>query len=186
MSKDMLEKLSLRTGRRAFLKMAALGGAVAGTSLVAGGNALRNATEEEIKNPYPGSKLVKTVCTTCSVGCGIIAEVQNGVWVRQEVAQDHPFSQGSHCSKGIDSIDTVKSAKRVKHPLKKVNGKWQRISWDQAISEIGDKMLELRKANGPDVAMFLGSAKMSTEQSYYFRKFAAMWGTNNIDHQARI
>ncbi len=186
MGKDMLNKLSLRTGRRTFLKMAALGSAVVGTSLVASGNALRKATNEEIKNPYPGSKLVKTVCTTCSVGCGIIAEVQNGVWVRQEVAQEHPFSKGGHCAKGIDSIDTVKSAKRVKHPLKKVNGKWQRISWDQAVSEIGDKMLELRKQNGPDVAMFLGSAKISTEQSYYFRKFAAMWGTNNIDHQARI
>lgn len=185
MSKDMLDKLSLRTGRRSFLKMAALGSAAVGTTLVAGSNAVRNATEEEVKDPYPGSKLVKTVCTTCSVGCGIIAEVQNGVWVRQEVAQEHPFSQGGHCSKGIDSIDTVKSAKRVKHPLKKVNGKWQRISWDQAINEIGDKMLQLRKES-PDTAMFLGSAKISTEQSYYFRKFAAMWGTNNIDHQARI
>ncbi len=185
MSKDKLEKLSLRTGRRSFLKMAALGSAAAATSLVAGSGAVREATEDEVKDPYPGSKLVKTVCTTCSVGCGIIAEVHNGVWVRQEVAQDHPFSHGSHCSKGIDSIDTVKSAKRVKHPLKKVNGKWQRISWDQAINEIGDKMLELRKES-PDTAMFLGSAKISTEQSYYFRKFAAMWGTNNIDHQARI
>jgi len=186
MGKDKLEKLSLQAGRRSFLKIATLGGAAIGTTLIAGGSAVRKATQEEIKNPYPGSKLVKTVCTTCSVGCGIMAEVQNGVWVRQEVAQDHPLSHGSHCSKGIDSIDTVKSAKRVKHPLKKVDGKWQRISWDQAISEIGDKMLSLRKNNGADVAMFLGSAKMSTEQSYYFRKFAAMWGTNNIDHQARI
>ena len=185
MSKDTLDKLSLRTGRRSFLKMAALGSAVATTSLVAGGSALRDASEEEIKNPYPGSKLVKTVCNTCSVGCGIIAEVHNGVWVRQEVAQDHPFSEGGHCAKGIDSIDSIKSAKRVKHPLKKVNGKWQRISWEQAINEIGDKMLQLRKES-PDTVMFLGSAKMSTEQSYYFRKFAAMWGTNNIDHQARI
>jgi len=186
MSRDMLEKLSLRTGRRSFLKMAAIGSAAVGTSLLASNGAVRNDSEEEIKDPFPGSKLVKTVCTTCSVGCGIMAEVQNGVWVRQEVAQDHPISHGSHCAKGIDSIDTVKSAKRVKHPLKKVNGKWQRISWDQAVNEISDKMLQLRKENGPDVAMFLGSAKMSTEQSYYFRKFAAMWGTNNIDHQARI
>ena len=82
------------------------------------------------ENPFPGSKRVKTICTICSAGCGIIAEVQNGVWIRQDVAQDHPISQGSHCCKGIDQIDLIKSKQRVKYPLKKENGKWQRISWE--------------------------------------------------------
>jgi formate dehydrogenase major subunit len=179
------EKMNPKVGRRAFLKMAALSG-VAGAAMLSAAPAVRNATDDEIKDPYPGSKKVKTVCTTCSVGCGIIAEVYNGVWVRQEVAQDHPISHGSHCCKGIDSIDYIRTEKRVKHPLKKVNGKWKRISWDEAINEISEKMLQIRKESGPDAAMFLGSAKMSTEQAYYFRKFAAFWGTNNIDHQARI
>ncbi|EDM24549.1 twin-arginine translocation signal domain-containing protein [Caminibacter mediatlanticus TB-2] len=181
-----MSELKVQVGRRAFLKMAALSGVVGATSLMGSNSAVREATENELKEPFPGSKLVKTVCTTCSVGCGIIAEVQNGVWVRQEVAQDHPISHGSHCSKGIDSIDYIRTAKRVKHPLKKVNGKWKRISWDEAINEISEKMLKIRKESGPDATMFLGSAKMGTEQSYYFRKFAAFWGTNNIDHQARI
>jgi formate dehydrogenase major subunit len=65
-------------------------------------------------------------------------------------------------------------------------GQWKRISWDTAYARISAKMDSLRKTAGPDSAMFLGSAKMSTEQAYYFRKFAAMYGTNNIDHQARI
>ena len=50
------------------------------------------------------------------------------------------------------------------------------ISWDQAINEIGDKMLEIRKASGPDSVYWLGSAKFSNEQSYLFRKFYAIWG----------
>ena len=70
--------------------------------------------------------------------------------------------------------------------MKKENGKWVRLSWEQAIDEIGDKMLEIRKENGPDSVMFLGSAKFNNQQAYYFRKFAAFWGTNNIDHVARI
>ena len=45
-------------------------------------------------------KEIKTVCTHCSVGCGIIAEVQNGVWTGQEPAFDHPFNRGAHCAKG--------------------------------------------------------------------------------------
>ncbi len=178
--------LSARIGRRSFLKMAAVAGAFGATSAFASGSVTRSATKEEVKNPFPGSKLVRTICNACSVGCGITAEVQNGVWVRQEVAQDHPISLGGHCCKGSDMIDIIRSEKRVKHPMVKENGQWKRISWDTAFERISKKLGDLRKTSGPDSAMFLGSAKFSTEQSYYFRKFAAMYGTNNIDHQARI
>ncbi|MCI5190421.1 MAG: formate dehydrogenase, partial [Candidatus Electrothrix sp. AS4_5] len=177
---------SKKIGRRAFLKMAAVGSAVGATSPLSVGKAVRPATAAEIKDPFPGSKKIKTICTICSGGCGVIAEVQNGVWVRQEVAQDHPISEGSHCCKGIDQIEITRSKQRLKHPMKKVNGEWKRITWEQAIKEISAKMLQLRKENGPDATMFLGSAKFNLQQAYYFRKFAAMWGTNNIDHVARV
>jgi formate dehydrogenase major subunit len=176
-----------RVGRRTFLKMAALGSASFGaTSLLAHSDNIRNATDEEIKNPYPGSKIVKTICSICSAGCGIKAEVHNGVWIRQEPAHDHPISEGSHCCKGTDQIDLTKSKQRIKYPMKKENGEWKRISWDQALEEISSKMLKIREESGPDAVQFLGSAKFNSQQSYYFRKFAAFWGTNNIDHVARI
>ncbi len=73
-----------------------------------------------------------------------------------------------------------------KYPLKKVGGEWQRIGWDQAIGEISEKLLDIRETFGPDSVYWLGSAKFSNEQAYLFRKFAAYWGTNNVDHQARI
>lgn len=184
--KRTTRKMSPQIGRRSFLKLAALGVGVGATSTLTFSNSLRAATEEEVRNPYPGSKQVKTVCSICSAGCGIVAEVHNGVWVRQDVAQDHPISEGSHCCKGIDQIDLVKSRQRLKYPMKKEGGKWKRISWDDAIGEISAKMLKLRDESGPDMAMFLGSAKFNLQQAYYYRKFAAMWGTNNVDHVARI
>ena len=174
-----------KVGRRSFLKMASLGSAVLGATLV-GGKAVRKANAQELKEPYPGSKKIRTICTACSVGCGIIAEVQKGVWVRQEVAQTHPFSQGGHCCKGAAMIEEVRNPKRLKYPLEKVDGKWKRISWGEALDKIANKLKYFRDKYGPDSVMFLGSAKMSTEQAYYFRKFAAFFGTNNIDHQARI
>ena len=183
---DAYETLNAKVGRRSFLKMTAIASAFGVTSAFASTNATRAATKEEIKNPFPGSKMVKTICTACSVGCGVMAEVQNGVWVRQEVAQDHPVSLGGHCCKGADMIDMVRSEVRLKHAMVKKGGKWQRISWDEALDNIANKLESLRKTSGPDSTMFLGSAKFNTEQSYYFRKFAAMFGTNNIDHQARI
>ena len=70
--------------------------------------------------------------------------------------------------------------------MKLVNGQWTRISWDTAINEIGDKLLEIRGKSGADSVYWLGSAKFTNEGSYLFRKLAAFWGTNNSDHQARI
>ena len=70
--------------------------------------------------------------------------------------------------------------------MKKENGEWVRISWETAINEIGDGMNKIREESGPDSVYWLGSAKHSNEQAYLFRKFAAYWGTNNVDHQARI
>lgn len=177
--------LATKLGRRSFLKMAAVASAFGATSSFASG-ATRPATAEEVKNPFPGSKLVKTICNVCSVGCGVIAEVQNGVWVRQEVAQDHPLSLGGHCCKGAGMIDMVRSEVRVKYPMEKVNGQWKRISWNDAFDKIGSQLKAIREKHGPDAAMFLGSAKVSNEQAYYIRKFAAFFGTNNIDHQARL
>ncbi len=136
--------------------------------------------------PYPGSKKIRTICNNCSVGCGIEAEVQNGVWVRQGAVTDHPISQGAHCCKGASAIDTVKSERRLKFPMMKKRGKWKRISWDKAMEDISKKLLKIRKKYGPDAVMWMGSAKVSTEMAYLQRKFAAFWGTNNIDHQARI
>ena len=178
---------SSKIGRRSFLKMAALGSASFGAgNLLAKEENIRAATAEEVKNPFPGSKTVKTICSICSAGCGIKAEVQNGVWVRQEPAFDHPISEGSHCCKGTDQIDLTKSKQRIKYPMKKENGQWKRLTWEQAINEISSKMLKIREENGPDTLMMLGSAKFNNQQSYYFRKFAAFMGTNNIDHVARI
>jgi formate dehydrogenase major subunit len=171
--------------RRTFLRRSGLtaGGAAIAGALPA--TMMRKATAATV-GAAAGAKVVRSVCTHCSVGCGIYAEVQNGVWTGQEPAFDHPFNLGAHCAKGASVREHGHGERRLKYPTKLVNGKWERVSWDQAINEIGDKMLEIRQQSGPDSVYWLGSAKYSNEQAYLFRKFAAMWGTNNVDHQARI
>ena len=132
------------------------------------------------------SKVVRTICTHCSVGCGIYAEVENGVWTGQEPAFDHPFNQGAHCAKGASVREHGHGERRLKYPTKLEGGKWKKVSWEQAVNEIGDQMLQIREQSGPDSVYWLGSAKYNNEQAYLFRKFYALWGTNNGDHQARI
>ena len=134
----------------------------------------------------PQLEQVKTICGNCAVGCGFVGEVQDGVWVSQEPWFEHPINLGSLCSKGAAAREHVISEKRLRYPMKRVNGQWQRLSWDQAMSEIVAKLQEIREQHGPDALMLLGSAHHNNETAYALRKFAAFWGSNNIDHQARI
>ena len=169
--------------RRAFLR---------GSGLAIGGLAAIGATGGTVTRANAQTaaasavQTVKSVCTHCSVGCTVLAEVSDGVWIGQEPGWDSPFNLGAHCAKGASVRDHAHGERRLKYPMKKQNGEWVRISWEQAIDEIGDKMLSIREESGPDSVYWLGSAKHNNEQAYLFRKFAAYWGTNNVDHQARI
>lgn len=175
---------AMTMSRRDFLRNSSL---VAGGAALAGGFAPEMMKKANAATAEGGeAKQIKTICTHCSVGCGIIAEVENGVWTGQEPAFDHPFNLGAHCAKGASVREHGHGERRLKYPTKLVDGKWKRISWEQAINEIGDKILEVREQSSPDSVYWLGSAKHNNEQAYLFRKFAAFWGTNNVDHQARI
>ncbi len=181
---SLLSKVAEKSvDRRSFLR---------GSGLAIGGLAAIGATAGSVTKASAQSavsdavKTVKSVCTNCSVGCTVMAEVDNGVWVGQEPGFDSPFNLGSHCAKGASAREAAHGERRLKYPMKKEGGEWKRISWEQAIDEIGDGMMKIREESGPDSVYWLGSAKHSNEQAYLFRKFAAYWGTNNVDHQARI
>ncbi|KXS37882.1 MAG: formate dehydrogenase, alpha subunit [Halomonadaceae bacterium T82-2] len=177
----------LGISRRQFLQRS---GVATGGLAAAGfmGQGMMKAASAQEKTAYSEAPVEtkRTICSHCSVGCGVYAQVQNGVWTGQEPAFDHPINRGAHCAKGASLREHGHSTRRLKYPMKLVGGKWQRLEWDQAINEIGDKVLELRDQYGPDSVYWLGSAKFNNEQAYLMRKLAALWGTNNTDHQARI
>jgi len=177
----------LGISRRQFLQRSgvATGGLAAAGFMGQGMMQAANAKEKTAYSDAP-VETKRTICSHCSVGCGVYAEVQEGVWTKQEPAFDHPINRGAHCAKGASLREHGHSTRRLKYPMKLVNGKWQRLEWDQAIEEIGDKVLALREKHGPDSVYWLGSAKFNNEQAYLMRKLAALWGTNNTDHQARI
>jgi formate dehydrogenase major subunit len=116
--------------RRTFLKRSGLaaGGlaAVSGLSMTMVGKAEAGPTT-------PGVEIIrkKSICTHCSVGCTVTAEVQNGVWVGQEPSWDSPINNGTHCAKGAAVRELVHGDRRLKYPMKLENGQWKRLSWDQ-------------------------------------------------------
>ncbi|MDD2666283.1 MAG: formate dehydrogenase subunit alpha [Methanocellales archaeon] len=181
-SKSILSELKM--SRRTFAKLTALGAAATlggyATSKKFTGKLFEKAAAA------PTTNLVKTICSHCAVGCGVLGRVEDGELVRMEPWTDHPINAGGMCSKGTSIAEMVNSERRLRYPMKKKDGKWGRISWDEALTEIANKLKDVRSRYGPDSVMWMGSAKMTNEECYLFRKLAAFWGTNNVDHQARI
>ncbi len=179
--------LGTSVNRRSFLKNSGLTAGGAALAVGAGPSMLKKArAATTYAKEGVATTRVNSICTHCSVGCGVVAEVQNGVWTGQEPDYDSPINLGAHCAKGASVREHGHGDRRLRYPMKLVGGKWQKVSWDTAINEIGDQMLKIREESSPDSVYWLGSAKHNNEQAYLFRKFAALWGTNNVDHQARI
>jgi formate dehydrogenase major subunit len=186
LSRSLSGMLAKTIDRRTFLKRS---GVAAGAGAFASQLPFSMIGKAEAADESAGKIEVKrSVCTHCSVGCAIDAVVQNGVWVRQEPVFDSPLNLGAHCAKGasVREHGMTEHSHRLKYPMKLVNGKYQRLSWDQAINEIGDRLLAIRKESGPDAFYVVGSSKHSNEQAMLLRKWVSLWGSNNCDHQARI
>ena len=133
--------------RRRFLKRSGL--TVGGTA-VAGmlpATMMRRSEAAVDSSPKQGmaTELRRSICTHCSVGCGVMAEVQNGVWTGQEPDFSSPFNLGAHCAKGASVREHGHGERRLRYPMKLADGKWKRISWEQAIDEVGDHMLRIRE-----------------------------------------
>src|SRR3954449_11962263 len=145
--------------RRTFLKRSGL---VAGAGAFA--SQLPYGTIEKAraaKDDASKIEVKRTVCTHCSVGCSIDAVVQNGVWIRQEPVFDSPFNLGAHCAKGaaIREHGITHDSHRLKSPMKLEGGKWKKVSWDVALNEVSQKLLQIRKESGPDATFWIGSSK---------------------------
>ncbi len=90
--------------------------------------------------------LVPTTCFNCEAGCGLVAYVdrETGDIAKLEGNPEHPGSRGRNCAKGPATLNQVHDPERVLYPLKRAgergSGQWERISWDQALDEVGERI----------------------------------------------
>ncbi len=184
LARGVRSALSTTMDRRTFLKRSGIG---VGAGAAAGAFSFDMVEPAQAQSEAPRKiEVHRTVCTHCSVGCSIDAVVENGVWVRHEPVFDSPLNLGAHCAKGAAIREHGHGDYRLKTPMKLVNGKYQRISWKQALDEITERLKKIKQESGPDAVFWIGSSKHSNEQSYLMRKMVSFFGTNNMDHQARI
>lgn len=145
-----------------------------------------------VKGATPRQKFAKvtrtrTTCSFCGVGCQMELTVQNNKIVEVNSAGDVAPNHGSLCVKGRFGYDFVASPERLTHPLVKKNGKFEKTSWDEALSIVASRLNEIKASSGPDSLGVLTSARVSNEENYIAQKFArAVLKTNNVDHCARL
>ncbi|MGA2468092.1 MAG: molybdopterin-dependent oxidoreductase [Thermodesulfobacteriota bacterium] len=103
--------------------------------------------------------IVKTYCARMDHGgCGILAHVENGRITKIEGDPDSPLNRGTICAKGLAQIEKLNHPDRLKYPMKRTGergeGKWNRISWDEALGTIAEKISEIIKGDGPRTISF--------------------------------
>lgn len=138
-------------------------------------------------------KIVRTTCKSCHGGCGVLVTVEDGVITHVE-GDPEGITKGTMCSKGLSALQHIDNPYRLKYPLKRAGkkgeGKWQRISWDEALDTIEFKMKEAIEKWGPtSIAVSQGTGRGCNR---YIHRLARAIGTANtvtpgyVCHSPRI
>ncbi len=177
----------MKLSRRDFLKM---GGGI-GVGIALGGGFWKWG------QPPPSSKLlppgiekwVPTVCGQCLGGCGILVRMIDG-WATNIIGNPlHPINRGALCPKGIAALQGLYDPDRIRSPLKRIGkrgeGRWQPISWKEAIQEISNQLRELRENGEPHKLVVLGGRYRGLMRLLWERFLEVYGSPNYIDNQFR-
>jgi formate dehydrogenase alpha subunit len=135
----------------------------------------------------PQSEL-STICGFCGVGCALVmGSVEDQI---VEVNPSHEIdtvNQSTLCVRGHFAHDFLNSPSRLTHPMIRRDNELTQASWEEALDLVADRLISIKKENGPQSLAFLGSSKCTNEENYLFQKMARLFfGTNNIDNGGYI
>lgn len=135
---------------------------------------------------YQGTELIHTFCAMCgpAMGCGLNCYVKEGKLVGVEGMKESPVNRGKLCAKAYASMQWLYSPQRLKYPLKRIGkkgeGKFEKITWDEALKIIVDKLQEQKEQYGPETLAVLSPQHRSYKD--YFLKFLTTHGSPNYGH----
>jgi anaerobic selenocysteine-containing dehydrogenase len=151
---------------------------------------MRDSADQSPKSPYVvrnsgtiTAMAIRTTCRTCGHGgCGVFVQVEKGDVVRFEADRDHPISRGYFCSKGLASAEIARHPDRLSHPLRRVGprgaGRFERISWDEALDEIAERLRGFKEETGAEsVAFAHGTGR---DYAHFLYRVANLFGTPNV------
>ncbi|MGD0008388.1 MAG: molybdopterin-dependent oxidoreductase [Terriglobia bacterium] len=128
------------------------------------------------------TKTRRTFCGLCHPRCGVRLRVEDDRALEVEGDPDHPISRGRLCARGKLLVDHLYHPARLNYPLKRVGergaNQWQRLSWDQALDEVAERLASLRDRYGPETLAFTHG----THRTYHWdgRRFFNLFGSPNL------
>ena len=125
--------------------------------------------------------VTRAACRGCHGGCMYLLTVEDGRLVKAVPDPEGPLNQGRGCVKGMSIMEQVCHPDRLTTPLRRVgergSGKWESVSWDEALDEIAEKMGAIRDTYGPEaLAIISGTGRHHLAQ---FWRFGNVLGTPN-------
>lgn len=133
--------------------------------------------------------VVRTVCKLCQSGCGMLVHMKDGrpEWVEGD--PEYPINKGNLCAKGKAALEFLNSPYRLRYPMKRVGergtGKWQQISWDEALDTVAFEMKKLKDNYGAETVVFIrGWAKGYID--FLIVRFANLFGSPNMLPTAEV
>jgi predicted molibdopterin-dependent oxidoreductase YjgC len=150
--------------------------------------ALVTTQDWEMRAPDKGeTKLVRTTCSYCGVGCQMHLHVRKDRIVKVTGVEELGPNYGSLCVKGRFGYDFVHDSGRLTKPMIREKGILREASWDEALNLVAQKLKSIQSQHGADAIGVLSSARITNEENYLVQKFTrAVVGTNNVDHCARL
>ena len=126
---------------------------------------------------------IKTLCGMCIWACGIVVSVKEGTVVKVKGDPDHPWNRGKLCPKAAGIIEQCYSARRVTYPMRKVAGKWERLTWDDALDTMAFELKKIKKTYGSEAwAMVTGMAFLGQgfQNKHFVQRFCDAYGSPNF------
>jgi anaerobic selenocysteine-containing dehydrogenase len=132
--------------------------------------------------------LVPTICFNCESGCGLMAYVDKKTFEIRKFEGNpvHPGSRGRNCAKGPATHNQIYDPERILYPLKRVGkrgeGKWERVTWDEALDDIGTRMRESRAKRRDGIMYHVGRPG----EDHYTNRCITAWGVDGHNSHTNI
>ncbi len=131
---------------------------------------------------YGYDSVVKSHCRMCHGGCGVLVYTKNGKVAKIAGDPGCPINNGTLCSKGIASVQLVYHPDRLTYPVRRVgakgSGKWERVSWDEALDTIAERILLYKEKHGAE-SIVIGYGTGRENEAVIYR-FSNLLGTPNV------
>ena len=131
---------------------------------------------------YGYDSMTKSHCRMCHGGCGVLVYVKDGKVAKIAGDPDCPINHGTLCTKGLASAQLAYHPDRLTYPVKRVgpkaSGTWERISWDEALDTIAERILDYKEKHGPESVVFGYGTGRENEAVIY--RIANCLGSPNV------